>query len=425
MAEGIIKLGDFKDIQSKELVEKQIFNKIKPHVGTWANRCSLQKVQAPFKTYSIRSVVFPKAPDASGVNLLEGITPDATGSLTYVEQIFRLKPKGFYSYYTDEDMTYGFDPIVADLSESVINQGQELIDNIVANAFLGGNNVYTCASGLTREDFIKIRISLLKFTNKKGQRVRCILTPEDVAELRLKYNSAGQNLFHDLPANEASVIDGVIARFEGVDIEEDYSNALYYKDSAGKDARHAVFYVDNSQGKKPVVLTSPDSINGEFIAKALGSSGSKDPLNQRGSIGMKFKGLDAGIASEECVVRVDITPSTIAKVDSGFEYLNGAIKAFGKNVERSGETSKEVSPNKLIKVVLDKSVLSIAKSETATITATDAITGTTLTTTATSLDTSIATIATGKITPVKAGEVAIKVSATGYTDAIVGVVVKA
>lgn len=425
MADGIIKLGDFKDIESKTLVEKQLYNTIKPKVGSWSARCELKKIQEPYKTWSCRSVVFPKAPDASGINLVEGITPDASGSLTYIEQTYTLKPKGFFSIYTDEDVTFGFDNIVGDLTDSLSSQVIGVRDELVGGKYLSGNNVYTVAAGLTREDFIKIRISLRKFTNRKDVKVHAILTPEDCAELRLKYNVGGQNLFADLPANEASVLDGVIARFEGVDIEEDDSTLLYGKDSAGKDIRYAVFYICDSKGRKPVALLSTDDTNGEFIVKGLGSSGTTDALNQRGSIGIKFKGVEAAITAEECIVRTVINPSTMSKVDSSFDYLNGDIKAFGNKVNRDNVSGKEISPNKLLKVVLDKSVVSIAKSETAKATITDAATGATVTATLTSLDTTKATVSGTTITPVKVGEVAVKVSATGYPSAVVGLTVKA
>lgn len=359
---NMLKLGDFGSVENKDLVEKELFNRIKPKVGSWAGRCYKMNLPAPYKVMSYRTLVMPEIPSAALLVLQEGVTPDPVGSLIYAEQTVRVKPYGFYSKYTDEDMTYGFDNIVGDLTESVINQGEQLLDKFAFGAWKAGTQVVTANNGLTRQDFIKMRIFLQKMT-KKGAKVHAILTPEDVAELRLRYNSAGANLFQDLPLNEQSVVNGALYKFEGVFIEEDDSEGMYYTVTANSTTtskRYAFFYVEDNRGRQPVAIISPDKGNGEFVAKALGESG-EDPLNQRGSIGLKFKGLGTHIIADQCLLRVEIVANSdsgaaygIATVKSGFLYNQAGFNNYGgsttvlKNQPANGKAEGDASASPAI-----------------------------------------------------------------------------
>lgn len=351
IAVGAVKVGDFGSIQLKELAEKELFARIKPKVGSWRNRCYEKNLDPNYKTVSFRSVVFPKALDEQNYILLEGIKPDPTGKLTFIEQTIEVEPRGFYAEYTDRDVHFGFDNIVDNLILSTENQANDVLDQIAAKAWQGGNNVYTSASGLTREDFIKIRISLKKFTQSKGAKVKAILSPEDIAELRLAYNKGGTNLFQDLPLNEQSVMNGTIARFEGVDIEEDDSPFMYQMDATtgtvSTNKRYAYFYIKDSQGREPVGFTKANGETGEFIHKALGSGGAtNDPLNQVGTIGVKFRGIAAAITAEECLIRVEITARTTDGMNTVNSYIDdfGNITVDGNTVARSGDIETKASP---------------------------------------------------------------------------------
>lgn len=372
---NMVKLGDFDTVENKELTEKELFNRIKPKVGSWAGRCHKMELKAPYKSMSYRTLIMPEISANALLVLQEGVTPDPVGSLVYAEQTVRVKPYGFYETYTDEDMTYGFDNIVGDLTESVINQGEQLLDRFAFNAWKAGTQVVAANSGLTRQNFIKIRIFLQKMT-KKGAKVHAILTPEDVAELRLRYNSAGANLFQDLPLNEQSVVNGALYKFEGVFIEEDDSAGMYYEVSTttgeGANAvttttskRYAFFYVEDNRGRMPVAIISPDKGNGQFIAKALGESG-EDRLDQRGSIGLKFKGLGTHIIADQCLLRVEIVANSdngvafgIESIESGFLYNQAGFKPYGydgtnvtavglKNQPANGKAEGDASANPAI-----------------------------------------------------------------------------
>lgn len=423
--EGLIKLGDFGSVESKELVEKEIFRRIKPKVGSWVSRCYQKTLQAPYKTASFRSVVYPKAKDEQSYVLLEGITPDPTGRLLYSEQTMSVTPRGFYAMYTDEDMTYGFDSIVPELTSSVSNQMEDVLDQIAYKAFLSGNQVWTADAGLTRELFAKIRISMKKFTRKKGVAVKAILTPEDITDLRLKYNKSGANLFVDTPMNEESFKNGEIAKFEGVSIEEDDSECLYETNPATGEKtgnRFAIFYTMDSEGRSPVAFIKADGQSGEFITKSLGEAG-EDYLNQRGSIGVKLKGTGAMVTAEEVLARVVITPASdsIGYIDSSIDEF-GNITANGEKVARANVRDVVGSP---IALTIVTSAVSVGKGKNLALKVYDEE-GNDLTATATYSTSSsdIATVAKGIVTGVAAGEATISVSATGKGAAKVKITVK-
>src|SRR5574344_670333 len=404
---GTIKLGDFGDVESKELVEAELFREIMPKPHTWAGRCYLKKLEPPYETASYRSVVYPKAKDLSQYELIEGKTPAPTGKITFFEQTMKCRPYGFYETYTDRDMKYGFDAILPRLQKSVKNQGKEVINQLAADAFFSGNQVWAATGGLTRELIIRIRISLLKFA-EQGSTVHAVLTPEDYASLRLKYNTAASNLFQDLPMNEESITKGRLGLFEGVIFEEDDDPHMY---NAGTGKTNAIFYTNDREGKAPCGLIAPDSLQGKFIAKALGSSGAEDPLDQRGSIGQKFEGLGYCLTSEETLARVVITRQAgdIALVNSYYDYDNGDIYVDGAKVARKDVRDTVASPNDVLFVSGATKVK--VGAATAALTVKDALGAAVTGATFASGDTAIATVAsTGIVTGVAEGMAIISVT---------------
>lgn len=415
-----VMLGDFGDVESKTLVEKKIFGEIKDKPGKWARRSYSIPLPAPYKTATYRVRVQSKAKDSVNYVLSEGIKPEPNGKMLYKEYTKAVKPYGAYQTYTDEDLTYGFDAIVDDLTTTILDNSKEIVDDIAAKAWFGGNNVISLGGELTREAIIRARINLQKFAGSDKQ-VHCVITPEDLADLRLKYNTGAANLFVDLPTNSESVIYGTLTRFENVIFEEDDSTYMY-----GDSKRYALFYVKDKRGNNPVAMIAPFGQNGEFIAKALGSSGAlDDPLNQNGSIGVKWKGLGALLTSEETLIRMEITPSSSGvsgakvKLDTHYDFNNGKIYVEGNEVAENNLSKKAGSP---------KGIYLIGGSEvtvkgTLTLKAVDEL-GETAAVTLTSLDTTIATVSGMVVTGVKAGTVAIKATKGDYVD-VVTITVKA
>ena len=411
-----IKSKDFLSVENKTLIEKEIFRRIKPKVGTWASKVSRIKVPKPYKTIQFRQVTYRLPPEIEKLVLNEGQIPDPVNGVIYSEYTMSVVPLGIWKSYTDEAASYSFDDVVRDNTDDLTNQFNGTINNDVAKLYTKGTQVWTADEGLTREEIIKIRISLRKVAQSENAQVYAVMTPEDVSSLRLRYNKEGANLFQDLAANEESVLNGKLYKFEGVIIEEDDNPALYPDNGATK--RYAIFYVKDNQGRYPICGNNIDGIN--FIQKPLGSSGTHDPLNQEGSMGIKLEGYGNMITAEECLARVEITiqSSDIATVDSGYTFIDGTAKYNGTAIETKNQdgskATKVTSPNAMT-ITATTTALKVSGTKTATLAIKDTLSGTSLSGyTTRSSDTSKATVSGTTVTGVAAGEVLIYVEKEGY-----------
>lgn len=413
---GAIKINDL-TIEQKTLIQKEIFNRIKPKVGTWAGRVSRINVPKPYKTATFRTITYRLPKPVEELVLKEGVIPDPVNGVIVSERTIGVETLGAWKPYTDELANYSFDDMVRENVDDLANQTKGSIDNDVAKLYTMGTQVYTAASGLTREILIKIRIALRKMAQSADATVYAVMTPEDVSSLRLKYNKEGANLFQDLPANGDSVLDGKLHKFEGIIIQEDDNIALYPDEGATK--RYAIFYVKDSKGRYPVSGSNVDNL--EFINKPLGSAGTSDPLNQEGSMGVKVYGYGNMITAEECLIKAEITigDNDIDTVESGYTFTDDSINANGtliKNKNYDGSAAVVETSPAAMTVSATATKLSLGGIKTATLSAKDVkgkpVTGFT----ATSADTSKATVSGTTVTGVAKGEVKVTVSKAGYNS---------
>lgn len=426
-ADGTLSLGDFGDVESKTLVEKKIFATIKAKPGKWVSRCHEVALPAPYKQAIYRIRVQEKVIDSDNFVLAEGVKPAPDGKLAYVELKKSTRAYGRYAEYTDEMMHYGFDSLVPDLTDSMIASGNSLLDDVAAKPWFEGNNVMEHSGVIDRKLINRIRIDLQKFAGTDKQ-VHCIITPEDMTDLRLKYNEAGGNLFQNLPLNADSVVDATLTKFEGVIFEEDASDLMYDRANG---VRHCLFYVKDADGRSPVALTAPFGKNAEFIAKALGSSGAlDDPLNQKGSVGIKWKGLGAFITAEENLIRVDITPDSTNGVsgsalflDTHYDFNNGRIYVEGQEVKRTNIHDIGTSPDKAL-VISGAASVKVGASNKITLVVEDTKGNKVEDASLASSDTGKATVNNYEVTGVAAGTVIITATKEGYIAATYKLVVK-
>ena len=416
--DNTIKLQDL-TIEQKELIEKEIFNRIKPKVGTWAAKVSRINVPKPFRTAKFRTVTYRLPPEINTLVLEEGVVPDPVNGVIVSERTIETKPLGAWKQYTDESAYYSFDEIVRENVDDLTNQIKGSEDNDIAALYTKGTQVYEAATGLTREIFASVRIALRKMAQSDDKQVYCVMTPEDASSVRLRYNKEGANLFQDLPANSDSVLEGKLHKFEGIIIEEDDNPALYKAD--GK--RLAIFYVKDTRGRYPVSGANIDGIR--FIHNPLGSGKTEDPLEQKGTMGVKCDAYGIMITAEECLIKVEITPaeSDLDTVDVGYTYVDdkfkdikGTLKA-NKNID--GTAAKVESSPKLMVVTATTTDLKVSGTKTATLTVKDIAGSTVSGFTATSNKTSVATVSGSTVTAVAAGEAVITIKKAGYGDAAI------
>lgn len=403
----------FGSVEDKVLYEKGLKLKIGNNQGKWEKRTHKITLQAPYEVGSFRIRVNNEIKDSDHYILEEGIRPEANGKLTYLELLYRTREYGTFQEYTDKALKNGFDNLVGDLGEIVKEDFTAIKDNISAKAWFKGNNIITANNGITREILNRIRINLQKFAGNDKQ-VYCYITPEDMTDLRTKYNAPGANLFQDLQANQDSVINGVLTKFEGIIFEED-SSALMYNDNT----RNAIFWVADKSGKSPVGSVEASGNNVEVITKELKDGGTENALAQKGSVGVKAYGLGAVITSEETLIRLEITPATNGisgskvKLDTHYNLLNGKIIVEGKTIERTAQTNFGTSP---IGIFLSgKGVVGVGKDITLEVANEkgEVIAGSSVTWK--SSDITVATVANGKVSGVKKGETIILATKDGKT----------
>lgn len=224
--------------------------------------------------------------------LTEGKTPDGKDlDVTQIEAI--IQQYGDYVMTTDMLQMTGIDPVVTEASELCGEQAALSVELALAEKLFSGTNVMFAGSKTSRtalvagdvitgNDVKKIRRQLKKKNARKFKDgyFHAIIDPDMTYDLTndpawqdvAKYATPDQMLkgeigkMHGFRFMEATAFEPV----EGAS-ELPVHRALFY----GKDSYGAVD-LENGGGK-------PD-----IIVKQLGSAGTDDPLNQRGSVGWKL-----------------------------------------------------------------------------------------------------------------------------------------
>lgn len=252
----------------------------------------------------------PLAP--STTPLTEGVTPDGKKNEIY-EIESTLQQYGDYVEYSDVLDLVGIDPYVTETTDVLGEQAGESIDTIIREKIITGTNVQyaggkTSTATITSADKISAdEIKKAVRTLKKNKTKPCagayyigIIDPDVAFDLMSdplwldvsKYNG-GEN-----------IMDGEIGKLMGVRFIETTQVAVKAGSSGvsvhccmilGKDA-YAITDIKNS-AKKPSVFV-----------KALGSGGTSDPLNQRGTIGWKAM-FTTTITNQLAMVRLECAVS--------------------------------------------------------------------------------------------------------------------
>lgn len=252
----------------------------------------------------------PLAP--STTPLTEGVTPDGKKNEIY-EIESTLQQYGDYVEYSDVLDLVGIDPYVTETTDVLGEQAGESIDTIIREKIITGTNVQyaggkTSTATITSADKISAdEIKKAVRTLKKNKAKPCagayyigIIDPDVAFDLMSdplwldvsKYNG-GEN-----------IMDGEIGKLMGVRFIETTQVAVKNESSnvsvhccmiLGKDA-YAITDIKNS-AKKPSVFV-----------KALGSGGTSDPLNQRGTIGWKAM-FTTTITNQLAMVRLECAVS--------------------------------------------------------------------------------------------------------------------
>lgn len=252
---------------------------------------------------------------ASTAPLTEGVTPDGlNGQVTAMT--VTTQQHGDYMAFSDLVDVTQIDPIIKEYTVELARAFREKLDNIVRDELNGGSNAWYANAKTTRaslaagdtpkiDDFRKIVLSLKKNHVKPamGDRYVAFVTPDVAFDLQddPKFQKA-----YEMNQNGTPLIKGSLADVYGIHFIE-LVNAKVFAGagSLGVDVHSSVVL-----GHKPYGITKINGQGVQTYTKALGSSGTEDPLNQRQTIGVKINAFAVKRLYEESIARYESVPTS-------------------------------------------------------------------------------------------------------------------
>jgi N4-gp56 family major capsid protein len=247
--------------------------------------------------------------------LTEGVTP--TGNSATITAISAsTKQYGDFIEFSDVVDFQQIDPIIAEYTKEQGVQAAETKDTLVRDELHGGSNVMYAASRVSRATlavgdkptvdlYRKAALTLKKNKVKPaiGGKYVVFISPDTTFDL---LDDAKFIKAYEIAQNNKPFIDGEIADVYGIKFVE----VENWKVFAGAGASGANVHSSVMIGEEAYGVTK---IQGEgdvqTIIKALGSSGTADPLNQRQTIGWKINAFVAKRLKEQAIIRIESVPS--------------------------------------------------------------------------------------------------------------------
>jgi N4-gp56 family major capsid protein len=249
--------------------------------------------------------------------LTEGVTP--TGNTATITAISATtKQYGDYIEFSDVVDFQQIDPILAEYSVEQGVQASETKDVLVRDEIHGGSNVIYAAGRTSRitvavgdkptvDLFRKAALTLKKnkVNGAVGGKYVAFITPDVTFDL---LDDAKFIKAYEIGQNNKPFIEGEIADVYGIKFVEVINGKVFTGGgAAGKDVHSCVLIGEEAYG----VTKIKGEGDVQVIVKALGSSGSLDPLNQRQTIGWKINAFVAKRLKEQAIVRIESCPSSV------------------------------------------------------------------------------------------------------------------
>lgn len=275
--------------EDKKFYIRTLLERLKPELFLYNDAMKKKLPKNQGRTVNWRK--FNSLP-AVTVALTEGKTPDGQDlDVTQIEAM--LKQYGNYVTTTDELQTTGIDSVVTEASELCGEQAALSVELTLAEKLFAGTNVMFAGGKASRtalettdvvtgNDIKKLRRQLKKKNARKFSDgyFHAIIDPD------MTYDLTNDSAWQDVAkyAKPEQMLKGEIGKMHGFRFME----ATAFEPVAGTSGvqvHRSLFYGKDSYG-------AVDLENGggkpDIIVKQLGSAGTDDPLNQRGSIGWKL-----------------------------------------------------------------------------------------------------------------------------------------
>lgn len=230
--------------------------------------------------------------DVNERKLTEGVTPAAQKLKMYTIEATVAQYGGWVGI-TDMVKTTAIDPVVTEAVDALSSQAEIVLDKIIRNAIVGDDLVNEAYAGgaenegamtpanhkITVNDIRRI-VNMLKRANApRIDGAYPLILHTDVAT-DLQADEEYKTLYHYLKPEKLAA--GYVGDVAGARIYESTNVLITANKTSGKAVYHNVLVGQDSYGS--VALEGGGL---RTIIKQLGSSGSADPLDQKGSVGWK------------------------------------------------------------------------------------------------------------------------------------------
>lgn len=287
-------------------------------------------------------------------HLIEGVTPEGL-KYALVDFATKVYQEGNFVPLTDKMLKYGLDKQLAISGKLLGKNAKNRMRSLLAATVFNGLNVrYAQGSanraavisgtkGITLADINAIKADFVRrgVEPVEGGKYIFLASPEVIADIK---NLDGVNkswIDVEKYGDQSGIINGEVGTFLGfrfieTNIVPVVSTNVHLCLAFGKEAFGAV------------AIDGEDAAGGfEVIYKALGSSGSSDPLNQRGSLGWKHDGFGTRILRDEAMVRYECYSSAIGSpiTDSSRSNYRSASGAIVPTLTAGSNMSIKVTGN--------------------------------------------------------------------------------
>lgn len=223
--------------------------------------------------------------------LVEGVTPDGK-KLSVSTLTAQVQQYGDYVPLTDRIQTEAIDNVLLETNQLLGQQAGMTLDTVTREVINAGTSVYyaggkTLRSALTKTDTITVETVQMIVAIMKGQNVpkidgryyAAIVHPHVIYDL--KRDPEWQDVKNYAAPEDR--LTGEIGMIEGVRFVETSEAKIFEGEGAsGINVYSTLFVGQNAYG---TTKTADGGL--KMIVKQLGSAGSADPLDQRGSAGWK------------------------------------------------------------------------------------------------------------------------------------------
>lgn len=259
--------------------------------------------------------------------LTEGVTPDGT-SATVTDITAVALWYGDYITFSDQVTIESPDPVLTELTEVLSEQAGQSVEVLTRNVLVAGTNVMHADASSPKVNaattdvavtdtldatILNLAISDLRSSNAKY--ITSFVSPDKgyetspvapcfVGVVHPMLATSLKAITNFVPvekyANQAQVMDNEIGKYDRVRFVE--STQAYVDEGAGAggiDVYSLLIFAKDAYG-----ITAISGNSMKMIVKALGKSGSADPLNQRGTIGWKANHITK-ILNQSWMIRVE------------------------------------------------------------------------------------------------------------------------